>query len=141
MQLLVVTPLGFSVGKMVGDEARGEEVDEVTAPGVRGEFGVLPGHTPFLSALKAGVLFFRSSSKRTTYAVGPGYAEVSGRDRVVILTQTCVAASDVDMQKARQQLDESERQLKDWKGSDSERQAVEATRDWAQAQLAAKPSS
>ena len=38
------------------------EVDEVTAPGVRGEFGVLPGHTPFLTALKAGMLTWRGKS-------------------------------------------------------------------------------
>ena len=31
-----------------------EEVDEVTAPGTVGEFGVLPGHTSLLTTLKIG---------------------------------------------------------------------------------------
>ena len=45
MQLSVTTPRGALVDT---------EVDEVTAPGALGEFGVLPGHVPFLSALKPG---------------------------------------------------------------------------------------
>ena len=44
MRLSVTTPQGALV------EA---DVDEVTAPGALGEFGVLPGHVPFLSALAA----------------------------------------------------------------------------------------
>ena len=31
-----------------------EEVDEVVLPGIEGEFGVLPGHIPFLTSLKVG---------------------------------------------------------------------------------------
>ncbi len=38
---------------------RSERVDEVIAPGSEGEFGVLPGHTPFLTTLKVGMLSYR----------------------------------------------------------------------------------
>jgi F-type H+-transporting ATPase subunit epsilon len=64
------------------------EVDEVTVPGLAGEFGVLPGHTPFLTALKAGTLSWRGKSGAGSLAIGAGYCEVDGKDRVVVLTQS-----------------------------------------------------
>jgi F-type H+-transporting ATPase subunit epsilon len=79
MKLEVVTPKGTAVDA---------DVDEVTAPGLAGEFGVLPGHTPFLTALKAGTLSWRTRSGAGTLAIGPGFCEVDGKDRVVVLTQS-----------------------------------------------------
>jgi F0F1-type ATP synthase epsilon subunit len=35
-----------------------EEVDEVVVPGTEGELGILPGHTPLLSTLKVGELWY-----------------------------------------------------------------------------------
>jgi F-type H+-transporting ATPase subunit epsilon len=64
------------------------EVDEVTVPGLAGEFGVLPGHTPFLSALKEGTLSWRGKSGSGALQIGPGYCEVDGKDRIVVLTQS-----------------------------------------------------
>ncbi len=64
------------------------EVDEVTVPGLAGEFGVLPGHTPFLTALKEGTLSWRGKSGAGALQIGPGYCEVDGKDRVVVLTQS-----------------------------------------------------
>jgi len=64
------------------------EVDEVTVPGLAGEFGVLPGHTPFLSALKEGTLSWRGKSGAGALQIGPGYCEVDGKDRIVVLTQS-----------------------------------------------------
>jgi len=42
------------------------EVDEIVAPGVEGEFGVLPGHTAFLTALKMGELIYKQVVKKNT---------------------------------------------------------------------------
>ena len=78
MKLEVVTPKGTAV------EA---EVNEVTAPGVAGEFGVLPGHTPFLTALREGRLSWRGPGGEGTLSIGPGFCEVDGKDRVIVLTQ------------------------------------------------------
>jgi F-type H+-transporting ATPase subunit epsilon len=64
------------------------EVDEVTVPGLAGEFGVLPGHTPFLSALRAGTLSWRGKGGAGSLHIGPGYCEVDGKDRVVVLTNS-----------------------------------------------------
>jgi F-type H+-transporting ATPase subunit epsilon len=83
MHLEVVTPVKSAVSA---------EVDEVTVPGLAGDFGVLPGHTPFLTALRAGTLSWRSKSGSGTLAVGPGYCEVDGKDKIVVLTQSAEKA-------------------------------------------------
>jgi F-type H+-transporting ATPase subunit epsilon len=84
MHLEVVTPQKTAVSS---------EVDEVTVPGVAGEFGVLPGHTPFITALKQGTLSYRAKGgAATTLAIGPGYCEVDGKDKVVVLTQSAEKA-------------------------------------------------
>ena len=50
IQLEIVTPKG---------RALSETVDEVTAPSVAGEFGVMPGHLPLLAALRTGLVSYR----------------------------------------------------------------------------------
>ena len=58
------------------------EVDEVTVPGLAGEFGVLPGHTPFLTALKAGVLSWRGKGGRAARCrSAPATARSTARTR------------------------------------------------------------
>ena len=79
---------------------RSERVDEVIAPGSEGEFGVLPGHTPFLTTLKVGMLSFREGAQWHHLAVEWGYAEV-GPDRVVILAEGADRASEIDLTEAR----------------------------------------
>jgi F-type H+-transporting ATPase subunit epsilon len=53
-----------------------EEVDEVTAEGVEGDFGVLPGHINFLTALRPGTLAYRIGTSTTRIDVPGGIAEV-----------------------------------------------------------------
>ena len=48
------------------------EADSVQAPGELGEFELLPGHIPLLTALKPGVLTVGTKA-RARYAVGAGY--------------------------------------------------------------------
>ena len=50
IRLEIVTPRG---------RALTADVDEVTAPGVEGEFGILPGHLPILAALRTGIVNYR----------------------------------------------------------------------------------
>jgi F-type H+-transporting ATPase subunit epsilon len=83
MHLEVLTPLKSAVSA---------DVDEVTVPGLVGDFGVLPGHTPFLTALRAGTLSWRGKGGAGTLTVGPGYCEVDGKDKIVVLTQSAEKA-------------------------------------------------
>lgn len=61
-----------------------ERVDEVTAQGVEGDFGVLPGHINFLTALRPGPLTYRVGDTTRRIELGGGIAEVLN-DRVTVL--------------------------------------------------------
>ena len=61
-----------------------EEVDEVAIPGIEGEFGVLPGHTTFLTRLGEGPLTYRQGSQPATLRIAGGCCEVR-EDRVTVL--------------------------------------------------------
>ena len=84
MQLQIVTPQGSKV------EA---EISEITAPGVGGDLGVLPGHRPLLTALGIGVLTFKSGGAEANLAVNGGYLEVAD-DHVVVITETAETPDD-----------------------------------------------
>src|SRR5262249_51355223 len=78
------------------------DVEEVTAPGELGEFGVLPGHVPLMSALKPGVLSYKAKDHAGLVAVGQGFLQVAplpqateARDRVVVLVDQALMAADV----------------------------------------------
>lgn len=88
LRLVVVAPQG-SVAKAY--------VTELTAPGVMGEFGVLPGHIPFLSAMASGVLAYVEDGQTRLIAVGPGYVEVGTDEQVVVLTSQSARPGDIDV--------------------------------------------
>lgn len=86
------------------------EVDEVTAPGFHGEFGVLPGHTPYLVQLGIGILSFRTGSARYFLSIIGGYAEV-GPERVTVLTEIAERAEDINTERARAALHRAEERM------------------------------
>lgn len=53
------------------------EVDQVDAPGVEGDFGVLAGHEPFMTALKAGTVLVYEGAARRVFAIEGGFADVT----------------------------------------------------------------
>ena len=77
------------------------EVDEVTAPGFYGEFGVLAQHTPYLCQLGVGVLSYRTGSARYFVSIIEGYAEV-GPDKITILAESAERAEDIDAERAQE---------------------------------------
>src|SRR4051812_18470960 len=78
-----------------------EDVDEVVIPGSEGELGVLPGHTPLLTTLKIGELWYRKGSERHHLAIAFGFAEVLP-DRVTVLADVGERAQEIDVQRAEQ---------------------------------------
>nr|MBC8413888.1 F0F1 ATP synthase subunit epsilon [bacterium] len=73
-----------------------DEVDEVTAEGTEGEFGVLPEHIPFLATLNIGMLSYKKGSETGYFFINWGYAEV-GPDKVVILADSAEKSDDIDI--------------------------------------------
>jgi F-type H+-transporting ATPase subunit epsilon len=76
-----------------------EDVDEVELPGSEGYLGVLPGHTPLLTTLKVGELWYRTGTEKHYLAIAFGFAEVLP-DRVTILAQIAERAQDIDIERA-----------------------------------------
>lgn len=95
------------------------EVDEVIAPGLEGEFGVLPGHIPFITILKIGELVFRSGSKPERIAVAWGYTEVLP-DRVTVLAETAEMAHQIDIERALRAKERAEAKLRSLSPEDKE---------------------
>ena len=75
------------------------EVDEVIAPGEEGQFGVLPGHTPFLATISVGQLMYRQGSQMKYVAVSHGYAEVEYH-RVIVLLDAAELPHEIDLDRA-----------------------------------------
>lgn len=81
----------------------------VRAPGFQGEFGVLPGHVPFLSVLRPGVVTLtREDGSTLSFVVSRGFVE-AGPDRLVVLTDACEPAASVDKNAAAKALVEAEK--------------------------------
>ncbi len=117
---------------------RSERVDEVIAPGSEGEFGVLPGHMPFLTTLKVGMLSYREGTQWHHLAVDWGYAEV-GSDRVIILAEGADRASDIDIAEARQAKERAEKALSEkLEQADYEKNRIELLRAMIRLQVAEK---
>jgi F-type H+-transporting ATPase subunit epsilon len=76
-----------------------EQVDEVQIPGADGYLGVLPGHTPLLTTLQVGQLWYRQGQEKHYLSIAFGFAEIQP-DRVTILAQIAEKADEIDMARA-----------------------------------------
>jgi F-type H+-transporting ATPase subunit epsilon len=87
-----------------------EEVDEVTAPGALGEFGVLPNHIAFLTLLAPGELSYKQGATRTRLAIGGGYAEVLN-NVMTVLADAAEFAEEIDIVRARRAKEQAEKKI------------------------------
>lgn len=101
-----------------------EEVDEVTAPGTIGEFGVLPGHTTLLTTLKIGELVYKQGNQSYHVAVNWGYVEVED-DTMTVLVETAEPADEIDLERARAAMGRAEEALKSLNPDDKEFKVME----------------
>ena len=104
-----------------------ERVDAVRAPGIAGEFGVLPGHERFITGLDTGILRYRSagSDEWTELTVSSGLVEVLA-DRVIVLAQTAETAQDIDIVRAEAALERARERLKNPEDDDDIEHTLEA---------------
>ena len=106
LKLEVVTPAKYVVN---------EDVEIVMAPGSLGEFGVLSGHTPFLTSLKTGrILYKDANGKEQLLFVSGGFAEATAH-RVTILAESAERRSDIDVNRARAALERAQKRLAEQK--------------------------
>jgi F-type H+-transporting ATPase subunit epsilon len=111
-----------------------EAVDSVTVPGLGGELGILPGHTPLISQLQTGVLTYTQGGASRRLLVSGGFVEVNA-DRVSVLADVAERPEEVDAQRARQERDEAERRLGSFTGTPDEMAALRSQLDRANTRL------
>lgn len=97
----LVTPKGVVFNK---------DVEEVIAPGIMGEFGVLIGHTPLLTFIKPGVLSYLENNTFYKFAVGSGFCEVL-KDSMTILVEEAYGTEQIDPNEAAAEVSSLEKEL------------------------------
>lgn len=128
LRLIIVTPYG---------QVLSEDVDEVTAPGSEGEFGVLPGHMPFFTTLKIGILTYKKDGQTNYVFINSGYAEVT-HDKVIITADSAERAEDIDLERAIKAKERAEERLKKMEEIDVARATAALERATMRIQLAQK---
>jgi len=106
------------------------EADVVVCPGVEGQFGVLPGHIPFLSALEIGEMYYRKGGQIEYLAVSGGFAEVTG-EKVTIVAESAEKGREIDVERAKRAQERAEKRLAAAKTEEI---------DWARAEAAMRRS-
>ena len=116
MKLEIVAPLG---------KIYEGEVKEITLTGEDGEFGVLDGHAPLVSTLKAGVIDIKKDNGEELVAINWGYVEVTP-DHVNVLVDGAVPVSGSSESEIAEAIEKAKQLIKDAADSDALVAAVEA---------------
>ncbi len=82
LRLKIITPAGLAVDALT---------DEVVLPGLQGELGILPGHTPYLAITVSGLLVFTAGGQRRGVALRQGVAQIRD-DQVTVLVEDVALA-------------------------------------------------
>ncbi len=90
------------------------EVDQVVAPGVDGDFGVLPGHAPFMSTIRTGAITVLEGGNERRIFIRGGFADVTPAG-LTILAEEAIAVEDIDLAAAQQGLKDAEEDVADAK--------------------------
>lgn len=88
------------------------DVEFVSAPGVMGTLGILPKHSPLLTALEAGELRFKKGDEEESFAISGGFMEVRP-DQVIVLADTAERAEEIDLERAEAARQRAEELLKE----------------------------
>jgi F-type H+-transporting ATPase subunit epsilon len=76
-----------------------EEVTAIILPGGAGEFGVMAGHMPIISTLKAGTLEVTKAGVKEFYFIAGGFVEVNPTS-VIVLAEEYEKADEIDVPRA-----------------------------------------
>ncbi|MEM1023313.1 MAG: ATP synthase F1 subunit epsilon [Myxococcota bacterium] len=128
LQLSIVTP---------DEEALDMSCEEVVAPGIDGELGLMAGHIPLVSVLRPGVLVARNGGDAKVFAVGTGYVEID-EDKVIVLTEVCERPDEIDEKAEADRMAEVEKKLADKGPADPEFLRLSRTLELARSRIEAR---
>ncbi len=109
-------------------------VQELLAPGVMGDLGIMPRHSQLITTLKAGELKYKTDDGEVSLFVAGGVMEVQP-SIVTILADTAVRSEDLDEQTAKDAKKRAEDALEGKDPEDLDYEAIKAELDAAKAQI------
>src|ERR1044072_6101005 len=93
------------------------DVDQVDIPGSEGDFGVLAGHAPTVSALRPGIMTMIVGGQAQRMVVLGGFAEVSADGKLTVLGDLADAVADFDRAVLAEQITKQQEKVKELEGS------------------------
>ena len=79
------------------------EADMVTVPGTEGYMGVMAGHAPLVSTLRAGMIDVQTDGKDDRYFISGGFAEISPA-KITVLAEEAVPMTELDLEVLDQRI-------------------------------------
>jgi F-type H+-transporting ATPase subunit epsilon len=101
------------------------EVDQVDVPGLEGDFGVLPGHAPAVSALRPGIMTVFINGQEQRMVVLGGFAEVSADGKLTVLADLADSVEDFDRGVLSERISEQEEKIKGMESGSALDKAIE----------------
>ena len=86
------------------------DVDQVVVPGALGDFGVLPGHAPFMSTIRPGAITIMDGETRRRVFIDGGFADVTA-EGLTILAEFAVDVADINAETVASDLSHAEKAL------------------------------
>jgi F-type H+-transporting ATPase subunit epsilon len=93
------------------------DVDQVDVPGAEGDFGVLAGHAPVVSALRPGIMTVFVNGQAQKMVVLGGFAEVSADGKLTVLADLANSVEEFDRAVLAQQIEKQEAKVKELEGN------------------------
>ena len=72
------------------------EADMVTVPGTEGYLGVMAGHAPLITTLRAGMIDVQIDGRDDRYFIRGGFAEI-GQAKITVLAEEAVPMTELDL--------------------------------------------
>ena len=72
------------------------KADMVTVPGTEGYMGVMAGHSPLVSTLRAGMIDVQVDGKDDRYFIRGGFAEISPA-KITVLAEEALPMTEMDL--------------------------------------------
>ena len=108
-------------------EVYSDDVDILVAPGTEGELGILPHHSPLMTALQPGELRLRKDGEDVYMAVSGGFMEVMD-NKVTILADAAERSDEIDEARVQDAIRRAEERIQNRESDMDLERAVAALR-------------
>ena len=117
-----------------------DDATMINIPGLEGNMGILPRHSPMVTALRQGLVEIVRGDERDVIAVGGGFAQVRGTE-VVVMADVAEKADEIDEARAQEARQRAQAALENATEKQDMEKALAAMRRADVRMRAAKKSS